>query len=60
MTAVFRMRMPQLRTNVMAPKTVPKVTHEYSVTRFQYKTTDFDQIHLGSYTKILASSGRTL
>jgi len=43
MTAVFRTRMPQLRTNVMAPKTVPKVPYEYSVMRFQYKTMDFDQ-----------------
>ena len=58
MTAVFRMRMPQLKTNVMAPKRVPKVPYEYSVTRFQYKTMDFDQINLGSYTQILASSGR--
>jgi hypothetical protein len=46
MIAVFRMRMSQLRTNVMAPKTVPKVQHQYSVMRFQYKTMDFDQIHL--------------
>jgi hypothetical protein len=28
-------RIPQLKTNVMAPKTVPKVPYEYSVTRFQ-------------------------
>jgi hypothetical protein len=49
MTAVFRMRMPQLRTNVMALKTVSKVPDEYSVTRSQYKTMDFDQIHLFLY-----------
>jgi hypothetical protein len=59
MTAVFRMRMPQLRTNVMALKAVPKVPDEFSVTRSQYKTMDFDQIHLGSYTQILESSGLT-
>ena len=59
MIAVFQIRMPQLRTNVMAPKTVPKVPYEYSVTIFQYKTMDFDQINLGSYTQILASPGHT-